>query len=98
MPADDKPTTRAIPLSKPTQHFLQGVAAGNQVRQAHQDIQFPSPQVRLNLFWFYVGALATGEFGISEEDEFSNFILGATTHAPSGEDDATEVQVAVEVA
>ncbi len=71
-----------IPVDDATRRFYQGVAAGNRVREEHDSIPFPDHESRVRFYWFYCGALAAGEYGCQESDEFSNFVLGAATRAP----------------
>lgn len=82
-------TVRRIPLSPRTKRFMQGAQAAQKVLDAHKDAEFPDAQVRSNVFWFYVGALAAGEYEITEQDDFGDFVMGAATRAPNpiGEDD-----------
>lgn len=76
-----------IELDTRTQRFYQGVAAASKVAEAHADIEFPDHEVKVAMFWFYVGALAGGEHGCTESEDFEPFMLGANTRAPRKEED-----------
>lgn len=75
----------AIKLDAGSKRFYEGVAVGNQVTEAHAEIDFPDHEVRMAMFWFYVGALAGGEHGCKESKDFEPFIMGANTRAPRKE-------------
>lgn len=81
MAAEDG-TDSTIPLHYSTKRFMQGVTAAQKVRDAHKDQDFPNHQARLALFWFYVGAIAVDEYGITEQEDFCHFVFGAATRAP----------------
>lgn len=76
-----------IPMEGATKRFYQGVSAGSQVTDAHASTEFPNDEVRVNLYWFYVGALAAGEYECESAEDFTGFILGAQTRAPQTDDD-----------
>jgi hypothetical protein len=69
-------STSTIQLEGPSLRFYQGVAAGQKVADGHADQPIPDFQQRLNLFWFYVGAVAVDEYGCKEPDELATFIAG----------------------
>lgn len=75
-------STRTIKLDEKSQRFYQGVAAGSQVRDEHEGVEFPTFQAQRDLYWFYVGAIAAGEHGCTTADDFTGFALGANTRAP----------------
>lgn len=75
-----------IPLDAKTQHFYQGVAAGNDVTEAHEPVEWPSFEAQRDLYWFYVGGMAV-EAGLTEPDEFADFIRGAVLRAPVRQED-----------
>lgn len=86
------PNTPALPsqpisISGSTQRFAQGVTAAAKVREAHAGTPFVDHEQETSLFWFYVGALAAGEHGCTEQEDFEPFILGAATRAPESEED-----------
>lgn len=83
MPAESK----KIKMSPETAHFYQGVSAGSEVRKAHEAFDSEPLDVRLGLYWFYVGALAAGEYGLSTQEEFAQFIQGASLRKPEKPDD-----------
>jgi hypothetical protein len=78
-------TKHTIQLDERTQRFYQGVAAGSQVREAHEEIEWPDYEIQVRMFWFYVGALATGEHGCESNEDFNGFLLGAKTREPQRE-------------
>lgn len=82
MSASDS-TTSTIKLSDDTVRFHQGAAAGHRVTEAHSSTEFPDVASQRAMYWFYVGALAAGEYGCNEAEEFSAFILGAKTVEPT---------------
>lgn len=78
----DQPKRGTIQLDPHTVKFHQGAAAASRVIEAHSDTEFPTFGSRLSAFWFYVGALAAGEYGCESSDEFGAFMLGAATRKP----------------
>jgi hypothetical protein len=66
-----------------TQRFDQGAAAAAQVLQDQAAVPFPDPAVREQMFWFYVGVQAAGEYGCETPDDFEAFVLGVATRAPA---------------
>ena len=88
---DAPDSTTTIHLDGRTLRFFQGVSAGQRVRDAHEAVTVGKPvQTRRDLFWFYVGALAGGEFGCTEADEFAQIIAGASTRAPDVADEGVD--------
>lgn len=79
MPANDD-GIRHIKLDPKTTRFHKGVAAGNKVREGHGDLDAPF-EVKLGLYWFYVGALA-GEMGLKTQEELYDFMQGASVRQP----------------
>lgn len=75
-------STTSIPMEGATLRLYQGVAAGTKVAEAHASQPIDDFRTRLNLFWFYVGAVAVDEYGCKEPDELAAFITGAATQAP----------------
>lgn len=75
-----------LPLSPKTQRFYQGVAAANDVSEAHEGTEWPSFQAQRDMFWFYVGGMAV-EGGLTEPAEFADFIGGARLRAPEPQED-----------
>lgn len=80
-----EPVVKVVPLDKRTQRFYQGVSAGQELLDAHADVDFPDEKARLALFYFYAGALAH-EHGCSTNEDFEPFLLGLQTRAPQVED------------
>lgn len=81
-----------VPMDMKTKRFFQGANAANRVLDEHQAVSFPDQASRVVLFWFYVGVLAAApdEFACTTQEDFASFLLGATTRAPSlDEDDDT---------
>lgn len=76
-----------IELDARTQRFFQGAAAATEVVDAHADTEFPDQEVRVAMFWFYVGALAAGKYDCTEQEDFAAFVRGANTRAPRLEED-----------
>lgn len=74
-----------IEMDARTKRFYQGAAAATKVVEAHAEVDFPDHEVRVAMFWFYVGALAGGEYGCTESEDFEPFVLGANTRAPRKE-------------
>lgn len=79
---DDTTVVGSIPLGQGTQVFMQGVVAAQKVRDAHDAVDVPNHRARLALFWFYVGAIAVAEYQLTEQEDLSLFIAGATTRCP----------------
>lgn len=78
-------TPRTITMDNTTKRFYQGVAAAARVREAHASTLHATRQAKSDLFWFYVGALASGEYGCESSEDFTGFILGANTRAPAND-------------
>lgn len=78
----DQPTRSTIQLDPSTVKFHQGAAAAARVIEAHSTAEFPNFAARVGSFWFYVGALASGEYGCQTQEEFGAFQIGASTCAP----------------
>jgi hypothetical protein len=76
-----------IELDNKTQRFYQGAAAGAKVQTEHAEVKWPDHAVRVQTYWFYVGALAVGEHGCKTSEDFTHFLLGAATRAPRDESD-----------
>lgn len=72
-----------IRLGSGTVLMAKGTQAGRKVIEAHENSPFPDFDTRLKMFWFYVGALAAGEYRITESEEFGAFIMGAAIVAPT---------------
>ncbi len=75
-------------ISVDGQPFFMGVAAAVKVNEAHADVVDQLDAAgRSRLFWFYVGGLAV-EQGLTEPDQFAQFIAGASTRSPENSRDA----------
>lgn len=72
-----------IKLSPDSIRFYQGVAAANEIHEAHADIKFPDFDTCSRAFWFYAGVLAGGKYGCATDEDFAAFTLGASTRAPA---------------
>jgi hypothetical protein len=76
--------TESRTISVEGQPFYMGVAAAAQINEAHAE-QPGMAQLddagRSRLFWFYAGGLAV-EKGLTEPDQFAQFIAGASTRSP----------------
>lgn len=78
-------TDHTIHLDNKTQRFYQGAAAAARVETEHAVVEWPDHEARVSMFWFYVGALAAGEYECTTSEDFTGFALGAQTRAPQRE-------------
>lgn len=79
--------SHSIELDSKSQRFYQGAAAAARVEAEHAEVEFPDHEAKVAMFWFYVGALAAGEFECSTQEDFTGFVLGADTRRPQPDDD-----------
>lgn len=77
--------TMTVQMDGPTQRFYQGAAAANRVIDEHAAVEFPDHEARVAMFWFYVGALAAGEYECTTSEDFGSFVRGANTRAPQAD-------------
>lgn len=75
-------TKHTIELDSKSQRFYQGAAAAARVEEEHAAVEWPDHEAKVAMFWFYVGALAAGEFECTAQEDFTGFVLGAQTRAP----------------
>lgn len=79
--------TDTITLDTTTQRFFQGAAVGSTVNEGHAGTTFEDLNQQRAFYWFYVGALAAGEYGCKSAEDLGNFMLGAATREPHEDDE-----------
>lgn len=96
-PNRDPEVVGTIQLDRKTQLFYKGAYCAQDVDASLAGHDFPNHEAHLAYFWYTVGANAAVEHGCETSEDFTDFMLGATTNAPRPPDaDLPEFEYVVE--